>query len=50
MWRDGGRQDSVRFSLYSVLLMALIIGLGYGLTLTGLVDDLAIIRELLKLR
>ena len=37
-------------SLYSILLMALIVALGYGLSFTGLVNDLAIIQQLVNLR
>ena len=38
------------FRTVSLLLMALVVALGYGLSMTSLTEDLAILQQLVRLR
>lgn len=41
---------SVEFPMLTLLLMALVVALGYGISMTGLAEDMAIIKQIVGLR
>lgn len=45
-----GATASVEFPMLSLLLMALVVALGYGISMTSLAEDFAIVQQLLRLR
>ena len=45
-----GATASVELPIVSLLLMALVVALGYGISMTSLAEDIGIIQQLVGLR